>query len=58
MLSRLILIIMALTINGCMTVRVEYCGQGDVYVSLDKPISTSTLPMDLKARDVTVPVMP
>jgi len=52
-------ILLALTVSllsGCMGVKVYHCGPGDVTINLDKAVSTSTLPMDLKARDVTVPI--
>ena len=42
--------------SGCMYVRIEACGTGSVTVNLDKAVST--MPLDLKAHDVTVPVIP
>lgn len=42
--------------TGCQEVRVLKYGCGDVNVYLDKPVST--LPFDLKARDVQVPLTP
>lgn len=50
------LLVMAIILNGCMTVYSYNYGDGPVCIQLDKAISPSTLPVDLKARDVTVPV--
>jgi uncharacterized protein YceK len=49
----LTMLVVTLAISGCMTVNIT-TGEGSsapITVQLDKPISTSTLPM----RDVTIP---
>lgn len=43
-------------LSGCQEVRVLKYGCGDVHVYLSKPVST--LPIDAKARDVQVPLVP
>jgi len=39
-----------------MTVEVYHCGSGALNIQLDKAIST--LPVDAKARDVEIPLVP
>lgn len=55
-----ILALLALLVSGCMTVPVEVfkCGDGNVtiHIILDKTVDT--LPIDAKARDVQVPLVP
>lgn len=56
-MNRLILLSMISTIcAGCMTVNIHNYASGQVSVQLDKAISTSTLPVALKADGNTVPV--
>lgn len=47
-----------IVISGCMTINVHHCGDGDVDVRMEKPISASTLPVKVDAKGNTVPVMP
>ena len=54
----ILLIILSTLLCSCMTVNIT-TGAGScapITVNLDKPISTSTLPVDMKARDVSVPM--
>lgn len=52
----ILLILTAGLLAGCMTVNIHNYADGCVSVQMEKPISTSTLPVDLKTRDVTVPM--
>ena len=56
-MKRLLLLALASTVLcSCMYVEVSQCGPGSVTVNLDKAISTSTLPVALKADGNTVPI--
>ena len=55
-----LLILISLVVSGCAYNEITILAYGDVWcnANVDKPVSTSTLPMDLKARDVQVPLVP
>lgn len=58
-MNRLLLTsLLMVLLSGCMTVYVTTGAEstGDVTVKVEKIVSPSTLPVDMKARDVTVPV--
>jgi len=58
----LILGLMVSILTGCMTVPVSITGcdkgSGPIAVNINLDKAVSTLPIDAKARDVTVPMIP
>ena len=45
-------------LGGCMTVNINHYGDGKITVNLEKPVSTSTLPVQANGNTVPVSAIP